>query len=114
MNAFGRNSTTYGYGTDGLLTDVSHSDGRARHYTYVGDLLTWVRDETGRVLIHNWYRDWKVVRQDYSNDESYQIRYTMADNNSYAEEATVVLPDGSARSFRTAGSVTQFIKDLKR
>ena len=67
MNAFGRNSTTYGYGTDGLLTDVSHSDGRARHYTYVGDLLTWVRDETGRVLIHNWYRDWKVVRQDYSN-----------------------------------------------
>jgi len=33
---------------------------------------------------------------------------------SYAERATVVPPDGSARSFRTADSVTQFIRDLKR
>src|SRR5437899_3561534 len=102
----------YRYNTDGSLTDVTFSDGRARHYTYVGELLTWVRDETGRVLIHNWYEG-GVVRQDYSSGESYRISYTPAENQMYAEEATVTLPDGSTRSFRTGGSVPQYVRDIR-
>jgi YD repeat-containing protein len=101
----------YLYGSNALLTDVTYSDGRVRHYTYAGNLLTWVRDEAGRALIHNWYRDWKVVRQDYSDGTRYDIKYTMAENNAYANEATVMLSDGSTRSFRTADAVPQLVKD---
>lgn len=103
----------YAYNPDGMLTDVTHSDARARHYTYVGDLLTRVRDEKGRVLIRNSYRDARVVRQDYSNGDSYRIDYTMAANQLYAEEARVVLPDDSVRSFRTGDSVQWIIKSIK-
>jgi hypothetical protein len=34
-------------------------------------------------------------------------------NKRYAEEARVVLPNGSIRSFRTGDSVAQFIKDVR-
>jgi len=101
---------TYGYNTDGMLVDVKHSDGSARRYSYVGDLLTWVRDETGRVLIHNWYRNSRVVRQDYSNGDTYRIDYHVTGNNHYADDATVVLSTGSIRSFRTDASVAQSLK----
>ena len=103
----------YAYNSDGMLASVTHSDARARHYTYVGDLLTNVRDEKDRVLIRNSYRDARVVRQDYSNGDSYRIDYTMAANQLYAEEARVVLPDDSVRSFRTGDSVQWIIKSIK-
>jgi YD repeat-containing protein len=103
----------YAYDPDGMLANVTHSDGRARYYTYVGDLLTSVRDEKGRVLIRNSYRDARVVRQDYSNGDSYRIDYTIAPNQLYAEEARVVLPDDSIRSFRTGDSVQWVIKSIK-
>jgi hypothetical protein len=44
----------------------------------------------------------------------YQFRYRMAANRYYAEEATVVLPDGATRSVPTGDSVTQLLKGLKR
>ena len=103
----------YAYNPEGMLADVTHSDARARHYTYLGDLLTSARDEQDRVLIRNSYRDARVVRQDYSNGDSYRIDYTMAANRLYAEEARVVLPDGSVRSFRTEDSVQWVIKSIK-
>jgi YD repeat-containing protein len=103
----------YRYGTDELLTAVKFSDGRARHYAYAGDMLTWVRDETGRVLIHNWYRDGRIVRQDYSNGQSYQISYTLGWNNMYVDEATVTLPDGSVRSVHTGESVAEYLRDFR-
>jgi YD repeat-containing protein len=103
----------YAYKPDGMLADVTHSDARARHYAYVGDLLTSVRDEKDRVLIRNSYRDARVVRQDYSNGDSYRIDYTMAANQLYAEEARVVLPDDSVHSFWTGDSVQWIIKSVK-
>jgi hypothetical protein len=103
----------YRYGADQMLTEVIFSDGRARRYSYEGDLMTSVRDETGRVLIRNWYRGDKLVLQEYTSGESYRMHYSVGANRYYAEEATVVLPGGSLRSFPVAESVPKFIKDLK-
>jgi hypothetical protein len=54
-----------------------------------------------------------VVRQDYSNGASYAMRYAMTDNDEYATEATVVLPGGATRSFRTWDSAPEVIKDRR-
>lgn len=67
----------YGYNADGMLSDARYSDGRARHYSYADDLLTSVRDEAGRVLIRNFYLGSWLVRQQYSNGASCEIRYRM-------------------------------------
>lgn len=103
----------YRYGADDLLTEVIFSNGRARRYMYAGDLLTEVRDEKGLPLIHNWYRDGRVVMQEYASDERYRMHYSLAGNGHYASESTVVRPDGSIRSFRTEEFVSQFVKDLR-
>jgi len=106
-------SVDYRYSPAGLLSEVRYPGGRARHYAYAGDLLSTVRDEAGRVLIHNEYQDQRVVRQDYSNGASYAMRYTMADNDEYSTGATVVLPGGATRSFRTWDSTPEVIKDRR-
>lgn len=103
----------YRYGADDLLTEVMFSNGRARRYMYAGDLLTEVRDEKGLPLIHNWYRDGRVVMQEYANDERYRMHYSLAGNGHDASESTVVRPDGAIRTFRTEESVSQFVEDLR-
>jgi YD repeat-containing protein len=106
-------SVDYRYSPAGLLSEVRYPGGRARHYTYAGDLLITVRDEAGQVLIHNEYEGPRVVRQDYSNGASHAMRYTMADSDEYATEATVVLPGGATRSFRTWDAAPEVIKDRR-
>ena len=108
-----RRWVTYDYNPGGLLVEVRHSDGRARRYTYEGDDLTSVRDETGRVLLRNSYHQYRIARQEYANGESYQFSYTLAAIPLYAVETRVVLPDGSTRSFHTADWVSQYVKDMK-
>lgn len=71
-----------------------------------------MRDEAGRVLIRNFYLGSWLVRQQYSNGASCEIRYRMGTNRRYAEEATVAFASGETRSFRTADSVPQLLKDL--
>jgi hypothetical protein len=86
-----------------LLTEVIFSNGRARRSMYVGDLLTEVRDEKGPALIHNWYRDGRVVIQDYANDERYRMHYGRARSGPYANEPTVVTScDPTSPSGRSA------------
>jgi YD repeat-containing protein len=107
-------SVEYRYNADGMLATVRHADGQARHYTYDDDLLTAVRDENDRPLVRNWYRSGRVVRQDYGNGESYEMRYRMAANGEYAEEATVVLAGGVTRSIPTGDSVPENVKHSRR
>jgi YD repeat-containing protein len=102
----------YRYGADALLTDATFSDGRARRYTFAGELMTSVHDETGRRLIDTAYRGTKVAQQDYADGTRCEFGYVMARNNMYAREASVRLPDGSVRAFATADTVSQYIKDL--
>jgi hypothetical protein len=50
------------------------------------------------------------VRQDYANGTSYEMHYAMTDSAEYATEATVVLPGGATRSFRTWDSLPEIIQ----
>jgi YD repeat-containing protein len=109
-----KDSVDYRYDGDGLLADVRHSDGRSRHYTYDGTLMTAVRDEKGRVLIQNHYRAGKVVQQEDSSGKSYRFRYSMDAGSYHVAEATVTFPDGATRTVRPADSVPDWLRHLKR
>lgn len=103
----------YIYDSAGRLTDVVNSAGHARHYIYDGRLLTWVRDEKNRVLIHNSYQgDW-LVQQEFANGEVYRYSYDLSGNSRYAEQVNITLPDGSVRTLRTGESVSEFIKRIR-
>lgn len=45
-----RRWVTYDYNQDGMLAIVTRSDGRARHYSYDGHLMTVVRDEAAATI----------------------------------------------------------------
>jgi hypothetical protein len=101
-----QNWTTYGYNSKGFLTDVVHSTGTARYYYYENDLLTWVRDENGRLLVHNSYDpDW-IVEQTFGNGQTIHYSYDLSKNRKYAERVFVTLPDGSHRTIATSDSVS--------
>ncbi len=69
----------------GFLTDVLHSNGTSRHYLYEGGLLTSVRDEQNRVLLHNEYRGKWVIRQQFGDGDAIEYNYAVAPNTFYAQ-----------------------------
>jgi YD repeat-containing protein len=104
--------TNYSYDSEGFLRDVFHSDATARHYSYENGLLTFVRDERERVLLHNVYDQYHfLVAQKFGNGDSIQYRYDVSPNQLYAENVTLTLPDGSAKTIATGNFVNQFYKD---
>jgi len=101
----------YSYNADGLLTDVVHSDKHERHYSYAGKLMTDVRDENHRLLIHNSYDSGWVIRQDFPNGASARYHYDYGQGNRhYAQQATVTFSDGSVKKAVTGDSVSFVIK----
>jgi YD repeat-containing protein len=107
--------TTYAYETSGFLSDVAHSDGTARHYSYDGGLLRYVRDEQMRVLVHNFYYyagDY-LMRQEYGNGSVFKYSYQPSFNGKYAVEATITLPDGSVKTVQTRDSVSEVYKRMQ-
>jgi YD repeat-containing protein len=105
--------TTYRYDSSGFLTSVNNSAGAARYYFYEGGLLTWIRDQQKRMLVHNSYaKDW-LVRQQFGNGETIRYDYDLSRNKVYAERATLTLPDGSVRTLQTGNSVSAVYKRMK-
>jgi len=105
------NWAAYSYNADGLLTDVVHSGKHERHYSYAGKLMTAVRDENHRLLIHNSYDSGWVIRQDFPNGTSARYHYDYGQGNRhYAEQATVTFSDGSVKKAVTGDSVSFVIK----
>lgn len=103
-------SAQYVYNADGMLSDVFLPWGRERHYGYAGSLMTWIKDEQGSTVVHNWYREGKVERQDFANGQSYYYRYQTAPRTGYAESATVTLPDGIVKELMLTQFLPQYIK----
>ncbi len=104
--------TAYTYNTKGFLTDVVHSAGTSRYYYYEDGLLTWVRDEEGHLLIHNSYNsDW-IVDQTFGNGQTIHYDYDLSKNGKYAEGVLVRLPDGSVKTIKTSGSVSNIYKRM--
>ena len=104
--------TRYIYDSPGFLTDVVNSDGTARYYFYEGGLLTFIRDEQKRLLLHNSYdKDW-LVRQQFGNGDTIQYRYDLSPNKFYAERVSLKLPDGSIKTIQIGDSVSEVYKRL--
>ena len=101
---------TYAYNPDGMLTDAISSTGAARHYAYVGSLMTSVRDEKGRALVQNRYDYGVLVQQDFAGGRSYHYSYRWAPNRHYAQTATITFPDGTQKVVQVDGSVPEDIK----
>ncbi len=58
----------YHYDGNSMLTDAIFFSGRARHYSYEGDLMTVIADENQKVLmVRNSYINRWLVRQDFGN-----------------------------------------------
>jgi YD repeat-containing protein len=75
----GGNWARYTYDSAGHLTEVAHSDGTMRYYFYENGLLTWIRDENKRVLLHNIYNspsDW-LASQQFSDGSTIRYRYDL-------------------------------------
>jgi len=106
-------SVKYTYNSAGFLTDVVNSSGAARYYFYEDGLLTWVRDENNRLLIHNEYKgDW-LRQQSFGNGDVIRYRYDLSPNTKYAEQAIVTLPDGSVKTVQTSESVSDVYKRMR-
>ena len=56
----------YSYNGNGMLRTVVQSTGKERHFEYDGVEMTSVKDETGRVLVSNFYAYREIVGQDVS------------------------------------------------
>jgi YD repeat-containing protein len=107
--------TNYTYSSSGFLTDVVHSDGTARYYFYEDRLLTFIRDEQKRLLIHNFYDNhshW-LTQQQFINGETIRYRYVLSPNGYYTERTTLTLPDGTVKHIETGDSVSDIYKRLR-
>jgi len=103
-------SARYTYSADGMLTDVVLSTGSERHYSYVAQLMTWIKDEGGRTIVHNWYQQGRLERQDFANGTSYVYRYKLSSNGRAIETATVAFPDGTRKEIAVAQFVPEYVK----
>jgi uncharacterized protein RhaS with RHS repeats len=104
----------YEYNAEGMLKSAVLSSGRERHYEYDGSLMTRIADETGRVLLRNWYRSGLVIRQEYGNGSVYVYAYNWAPDRYCPERVVVTLPDATKREVRVVDSVPEFVKNYHR
>jgi YD repeat-containing protein len=104
----------YAYNSDGMLETVISSSGRQRHYEYEGTLMTRISDEGGRVLVHNWYDNGYLERQEFGNGDIYSYSYDWPANRYYPNKVTVTLPDRSTRELSVADSVPEYGKNYHR
>lgn len=103
----------YLYDPAGFLTGVEHSDGAARYYFYENGLLTWVRDEKDRLLLHNIYDGSWVTEQYFGTGETVKYDYDLSKNRKYAEQVTVTLSDGETKTIPTATSISYVYRRMK-
>ena len=79
---------------------------------YEKGLLTWARDEKGRLLVRNTYDpDW-IVEQTFGNGQTIRYNYELSKNGKYAERVVVTLPDGSTKTVETTNSVSYVYKRM--
>ncbi len=80
-----------------MLKSAILSSGRERHYDYDGTRMTRIADETGRVLLRNWYNSEVVIQQQFANGAVYQYAYDWAPDRYYPDKVVVTLPDSTKR-----------------
>jgi len=104
----------YEYNTDGMLRTATLSSGRERHYEYNGVLMTQITDENGHVLIHNWFRERFLQRQQFGNGAVYSYSYDWGPDEYYPKRVWVTLPDQTKRELSVGASVPEFVRNYHR
>jgi YD repeat-containing protein len=104
----------YEYNADGMLKSAILSSGRERHYEYHGVLMTQITDENGHVLLHNWFRERFLQRQQFGNGAVYSYSYDWAPDEYYPKRVTVTLPDETTQELSVGASVPEFVKNYHR
>ncbi len=104
----------YEYNADGMLKSAILSSGRERHYDYDGLLMTHITDEKGHVLIHNWFRERFLQRQEFGNGAVYSYSYDWAPNEYYPKRVRVTLPDKTTKELSVGASVPEFVRNYHR
>lgn len=104
----------YEYSTEGMLTSAVLSSGRKRHFDYSGVLMTQITDDKGRMLVHNWYSNRFLYRQQFFGDNVYSYRYNWKQEQTYPRAVYVTLPDSSQTTQSIESSVPEFVKSFER
>jgi YD repeat-containing protein len=104
------NWVKYEYHPDGMLGAAIHSSGKERHYQYEGRLMTHVLDESGRLLLRNWYQGRFLVRQEFANGDLYSYWYDWRFREYCPRRVTVTSPD-HVRDVAIPNSVPDHIKN---
>lgn len=108
------NWAQYEYNADGMLKGAILSSGRKRFYDYSGVLMTQITDESGRVLIHNWYWERFLQRQQFENGAVYSYSYDWPQNEYLPRRVWVTLPDQTRQELSVAASVPEFVRNYHR
>jgi hypothetical protein len=104
----------YEYNADGMLKSAILSSGRERHYEYDGVLMTLIKDENQHVLLHNWFRQRFLQRQQFGNGAVYSYSYDWAPDEYYPKKVTITLPDQTRRELSVGAAVPEFLKNYRR
>jgi YD repeat-containing protein len=104
----------YEYNADGMLKSAMLSSGRERHYEYDGVLMTLIKDENEHVLLHNWFRERFLQRQQFGNGAVYSYSYDWAPDEYYPKRVWVTQPDKTTRDLSVGASVPEFVKNYHR
>ena len=100
----------YEYNADGMLKSAISSSGRARYYEYDGILMTQITDEHGRVLLHNWFQQRFLQRQQFGNGAIYSYKCDWAPDEYYPRKVWVTLPDRTTHEVNVIGTIPEFVK----
>ena len=103
----------YEYNAEGMLSSAVLSSGRERHFDYSGILMTWVTDEKGQILVHNWFDRRFLYRQQFFGGKVYSYRYNWKQEQTYPRAVYVTLPDNSGKTRSVESSVPEFVKNFE-
>jgi hypothetical protein len=76
--------------------------------------MTQITDGSGHVLIHNWFRERFLQRQQFGNGAVYSYSYDWAPDEYYPKRVRVTLPDNTRQEFSVGASVPEFVKNYHR
>ena len=100
----------YKYNMNSMLTDVVAPEGRNRHYEYDGDLLTFVMDGHGKVLLRNTFNGRWLAAQEFQGGGTYLYRYRgMPDGN-----LKVTMPNGETNIVPYSGSIPLSLRETPK
>src|SRR5260370_30529992 len=94
-----------------MLERAVFSSEQMRRYDCIGPLMRMVTDEKGSVLVRNSYESGLLMRQQFSNGDTFLYSYDWASDRYFPDKVVVTLPDKTTREVRVADSVSVYLRN---